>query len=182
MAAQAAGVAAAPLHAPDHAIEETRKAPSVESFASHYTEAPESSEKYAERVDTEAPIMDSPPYSKDEESSNGGGSGGRAGTALLFGSDGGLVLMPAPTADPNDPLNWSRGRKILALVCLCLFGASALAVSSSLHRAAFARQTPAPIPAARTLLAQYAVLNVLFLPICGVSTALACLAGQVGVI
>lgn len=69
-----------------------------------------------------------------------------------------------------------------AVTGLCLFGASALAVSSSLHRAAFARQTPAPIPAARTLLAQYAVLNVLFLPICGVSTALACLAGQVGVI
>lgn len=65
-----------------------------------------------------------------------------------------------------------------AVTGLCLFGASALAVSSSLHRAAFARQTPAPIPAARTLLAQYAVLNVLFLPICGVSTALACLAGQ----
>ena len=69
-----------------------------------------------------------------------------------------------------------------AVTGLCLFGASALAVSSSLHRAAFARQTPHPIPAARTLLAQYAVLNVLFLPICGVSTALACLAGQVGVI
>ena len=65
-----------------------------------------------------------------------------------------------------------------AVTGLCLFGASALAVSSSLHRAAFARQTPHPIPAARTLLAQYAVLNVLFLPICGVSTALACLAGQ----
>ena len=69
-----------------------------------------------------------------------------------------------------------------AVTGLCLFGASALAVSSSLHRAAFARQPPHPIPAARTLLAQYAVLNVLFLPICGVSTALACLAGQVGVI
>ena len=31
---------------------------------------------------------------------------------------------------------------------------------------------------ARGLLAQYLVLNVLFLPVCGVSTALACLAGQ----
>ena len=37
----------------------------------------------------------------------------------------------------------------------------------------------APAPGtARALLVQYLALNLLFLPLCGVSTALACLAGQ----
>ena len=65
-----------------------------------------------------------------------------------------------------------------AASCLCLFGASALAVSSRLQQAAFGRQA-APAPGtARALLVQYLALNLLFLPLCGVSTALACLAGQ----
>ena len=76
----------------------------------------------------------------------------------------GLVLSGAPTA--------------AAVAGLCLFGASALQVSGRLQRAAFGRQEFPPLAGARGLLAQYLVLNVLFLPVCGVSTALACLAGQ----
>lgn len=76
----------------------------------------------------------------------------------------GLVLSGAPTA--------------AAVAGLCLFGASALQVSGRLQRAAFGRQELPPLAGARGLLAQYLVLNVLFLPVCGVSTALACLAGQ----
>lgn len=76
----------------------------------------------------------------------------------------GLVLSGAPTA--------------AAVAGLCLFGASALQVSGRLQRAAFGRQELPPLTGARGLLAQYLVLNVLFLPVCGVSTALACLAGQ----
>lgn len=76
----------------------------------------------------------------------------------------GLVLSGAPTA--------------AAVAGLCLFGASALQVSGRLQRAAFGRQELPPPAGARGLLAQYLVLNVLFLPVCGVSTALACLAGQ----
>ena len=67
-----------------------------------------------------------------------------------------------------------------AVVCLCLFGASALHVSGRLQRAAFGRQEASALTGARGLLAQYLMLDVLFLPICGVSTALACLAGQLG--
>ena len=85
----------------------------------------------------------------------------------------GLVLSGAPTA------------AAVAGLCLFgasalqgLFGASALQVSGRLQRAAFGRQELPSLVGARGLLAQYLVLNVLFLPVCGVSTALDCLAGQ----
>lgn len=31
-----------------------------------------------------------------------------------------IVLVPTPSADPDDPLNWSRSRKHLALTCALL--------------------------------------------------------------
>lgn len=94
---------------------------------------------------------------------------GAAGLQLLLSAGWqsalpGLLLGGAPAA--------------AAVTALCLFGASALAVSSRLLQAAFGRQA-APVPGtARALLVQYLALNLLFLPLCGVSTALACLAGQ----
>jgi len=33
------------------------------------------------------------------------------------GGEGDIVLDPAPSDDPNDPLNWSPQRKRLALIC-----------------------------------------------------------------
>lgn len=94
---------------------------------------------------------------------------GAAGLQLLLSAGWqsalpGLLLGGAPAA--------------AAVTALCLFGASALAVSSRLQQAAFGRQA-APVPGtAHALLVQYLALNLLFLPLCGVSTALACLAGQ----
>ncbi|KAM3427768.1 hypothetical protein NHJ13734_008868 [Beauveria thailandica] len=29
-----------------------------------------------------------------------------------------IILVPTPSRDPNDPLNWSVGRKRLHLICL----------------------------------------------------------------
>lgn len=29
-----------------------------------------------------------------------------------------IILVPTPSADPDDPLNWSPGRKRLALTCI----------------------------------------------------------------
>lgn len=29
-----------------------------------------------------------------------------------------IILVPTPSADPEDPLNWSPGRKRLALACI----------------------------------------------------------------
>lgn len=80
-------------------------------------------------------------------------------TALL-----GLLLTGIPTA--------------AAVTCLCLFGASALGVSGRLQHAAFGKKNLAAGSGARRLVGQYLVLNVLFLPICGVSTALVCLLHQ----
>ncbi|KAF2757455.1 major facilitator superfamily transporter [Pseudovirgaria hyperparasitica] len=44
--------------------------------------------------------------------------------------DGKLILMPAPSRDPKDPLNLSLKRKMIAVFCLTLFGA--LAASAEL--------------------------------------------------
>ncbi|KAH3663519.1 hypothetical protein OGAPHI_004920 [Ogataea philodendri] len=33
----------------------------------------------------------------------------------------GIVLIPTPSDDPNDPLNWSRGRKWLAMLCVVVY-------------------------------------------------------------
>ncbi len=34
------------------------------------------------------------------------------------GNHGDIILVPTPSRDPNDPLNWSPGRKRMHLVCL----------------------------------------------------------------
>nr|POF11497.1 putative mfs-type transporter [Quercus suber] len=44
--------------------------------------------------------------------------------------DGALIMQPAPSQDPRDPLNLSMTRKIVAVFCLCFFGA--LAASAEL--------------------------------------------------
>ncbi|KAM3521074.1 hypothetical protein MY4038_009191 [Beauveria bassiana] len=31
-----------------------------------------------------------------------------------------IILVPTPSRDPNDPLNWSVGRKRLHLICLMM--------------------------------------------------------------
>lgn len=48
-----------------------------------------------------------------------------------------IILCPAPSADPNDPLNWSRRRKWLATACSLLFTWS-ICYSSSACYAVFA--------------------------------------------
>ena len=32
-----------------------------------------------------------------------------------------IVLVPAPSADPEDPLNWSPRRKTLSTICMCVY-------------------------------------------------------------
>lgn len=31
-----------------------------------------------------------------------------------------IILVPTPSADPEDPLNWSKPRKYLAIACICV--------------------------------------------------------------
>ncbi|EMD00251.1 hypothetical protein BAUCODRAFT_145544 [Baudoinia panamericana UAMH 10762] len=32
-----------------------------------------------------------------------------------------VVLVPTPSDDPNDPLNWSPRRKLMSLICMCVY-------------------------------------------------------------
>lgn len=54
------------------------------------------------------------------------------GTARIYALDGEggqggntnsleITLIPTPSKDPNDPLNWSKGRKYLMLACVALY-------------------------------------------------------------
>lgn len=49
------------------------------------------------------------------------------GTSRILDEDGQLIdssnytLVPVPSADPTDPLNWSQPRKWLFLSCIVLF-------------------------------------------------------------
>ncbi|TKY90285.1 hypothetical protein EX895_000283 [Sporisorium graminicola] len=49
--------------------------------------------------------------------------GATAGTVKNFAADGELILLPTPTNDANDPLNWSRAYKwyITCIVCMGAF-------------------------------------------------------------
>lgn len=32
-----------------------------------------------------------------------------------------IVLIPTPSTDPDDPLNWSPRRKLLSTSCMCMY-------------------------------------------------------------
>lgn len=44
---------------------------------------------------------------------------GTVRTAHAKGKQDDVVLVPTPSKDPNDPLNWSPRRKMLFVFCLC---------------------------------------------------------------
>ncbi len=67
----------------------------------------------------------------------------------------------------------------LAAGALCLFGASALQVSSRIHAFSFGRGDKGNHPAgARLLVGQFALLAVCLCPLCGAATGLVCLANR----
>lgn len=37
------------------------------------------------------------------------------------GDLGDVILVPKPSNDPDDPLNWSKRRKLLSTVCMCVY-------------------------------------------------------------
>ncbi len=39
-------------------------------------------------------------------------------TRHLDSGDSDIVLVPEPSNDPDDPLNWSRRRKLLSTICV----------------------------------------------------------------
>ena len=104
--------------------------------------------------------------------------------AMLFGLGTGIIglelVLQASWQQAVATLALAGLPTAAAVTCLCLFGASALRVSGRLQRAAFGAKSGTHAAGARRLLGQYLALNVFFLPVCGISTALACLAGQLG--
>ena len=98
--------------------------------------------------------------------------------AMLYGTGSGLLSAQL--------LN-SLGAKQLVLFlltalaagALCLFGASALQVSSRIHAFSFGRGDKGSHPAgARLLVGQFALLAVCLCPLCGAATGLVCLANR----
>ncbi|KAM0541585.1 hypothetical protein ACHAPJ_013187 [Fusarium lateritium] len=58
------------------------------------------------------------------------------GTVLLedpnsSSSHRGVILQPRPTQDPNDPLNWSKGRKYLNFLIVCIYSVMVSEFTSS---------------------------------------------------
>lgn len=102
---------------------------------------------------------------------------------MLYGMGAGLL-----TAQLFSGLGWKGIAVCLvfsgvpmaaAAACLCVFGASALQVSSRLHAFSFAPRGSSVSPAgARVLLGQYLLAAVALVPLCGVATGLAVLAGR----
>lgn len=42
-------------------------------------------------------------------------------TAHAEGKQHDIVLVPKPSNDPDDPLNWSPRRKMLSTSCMCMY-------------------------------------------------------------
>ena len=106
--------------------------------------------------------------------------------AMLYGAGMGLL-----SAQLLSGLGWKRLLLVglfsgvptaLAAGVLCLFGASALRVSSRLHNLSFgaAGKSRGAAPGARLLLGQFALACGAFLPFCGGATCLAYLANHLG--
>lgn len=53
------------------------------------------------------------------------------GTVKLFEDDGDIILVPTPTVDPRDPLNLQEWRKIVIVVNVSVFAATATLMASS---------------------------------------------------
>ena len=105
--------------------------------------------------------------------------------AMLYGTGSGLLSAQLLTE-----LGWKQ--RLLFLVtanlptalaagALCLFGASALQVSSRIHAFSFGKGKGSTTPhaaGAQLLLGQFALLAVCLCPLCGAATGLVCLANR----
>lgn len=44
-----------------------------------------------------------------------------------------VILVPTPSSDPDDPLNWSRQRKSLSCLCMCAYTLTVGIASSAIY-------------------------------------------------
>lgn len=105
------------------------------------------------------------------------------GSMMLYGLGSGLLLVQLSDAGGwrmiLQVLLWTGIPSALAGGCLCMFGATALQVSSNIRAYSF-RNRPAGQagPGIRALVGQYFLMMVLLLPLCGVSAGLSCLGSR----
>lgn len=73
--------------------------------------------------------------------------GADGGTLQNF-KDGQRLLLPSPSDDPNDPLNWSQGYKwyLTCLVCLAVFCCNYITAGPSIAIVATAMEFHTPVP------------------------------------
>lgn len=60
------------------------------------------------------------------------------GTLAAKHAEGGksdIILIPTPSDDPDDPLNWSKPRKLMSTICMIVFVLSIGLASSALYSA-----------------------------------------------
>lgn len=104
--------------------------------------------------------------------------------AMLYGTGSGLISAQLLTGIAGMQrallLLTASLPAALAAGALCLFGASALQVSSRIHSFSFGqgKGTACHTAGARLLLGQFALLTVSLCPLCGAATGLVCLANR----
>ena len=96
---------------------------------------------------------------------------------MLYGLGNGLLFLQLVSAGGSgtffSAFLWTCLPAAVASGCLCLFGASALQVSSRLHAYSFRNKRSGQSgPGVRALLGQYLLTMVTLLPLCGAATAL----------
>lgn len=96
---------------------------------------------------------------------------------MLYGLGNGLLLLQLVSAGGSGAVFsaflWTSLPAAAASGCLCLFGASALQVSSRLHAYSFwNKRSGQASPGVRVFLGQYLLTMVVLLPLCGAATAL----------
>ncbi len=96
---------------------------------------------------------------------------------MLYGFGVGIinlqVLLQLPLAKAAICILLSGLFIAMIVICLCIFGASALAVSNYLQNAAFHNgKLHVSALGAHRLLGEYALLNLAFIPVCGISAVL----------
>ncbi|AOW04387.1 major facilitator superfamily domain-containing protein [Yarrowia lipolytica] len=55
------------------------------------------------------------------------------GSIILVDQDQEIVVSPIPSSDPDDPLNWSRNRKLLSMFCMVVYMVAIVVPSNSLY-------------------------------------------------
>lgn len=60
---------------------------------------------------------------------------GTLSTKHAEGNNSDIILIPTPSDDPDDPLNWSKSRKLLSTICMIVYILGIGLASSAIYAA-----------------------------------------------